>query len=51
MPPGAYDRLSRLHAQLEDSPPQLAGDYLIYPTFEAAADSREMAAERLREAL
>ena len=29
----------------------LAGDYMIYPTFEAAADSGEIAAERVMEYL
>ncbi len=49
--PGAFAALQPLHESLEDSALQLAGDYLVYPTFEAAADSGALAAERLREAL
>ncbi len=49
--PGAFAALQPLHGALEDSALQLAGNYLIYPTFEAAADSGALAAERLRQVL
>ncbi len=45
MTPGAYSRLPTLHQLNDDSRLILAGDYMIYPTFEAAADSGELAAE------
>ncbi len=45
---GAYKRLTRLHNITEDGL-QLAGDYTIYPTLEAAADSGVLAAEKIRE--
>ncbi|MBN1306166.1 MAG: FAD-dependent oxidoreductase [Anaerolineales bacterium] len=46
MVPGAYQRLLRLH-QLNRGSLILAGDYMIYPTFEAACDSGELAAEKV----
>ncbi len=51
MRPGAYRRLARLHRTMIGSRVQLAGDGVIYPTFEAAADSAALAAERIYEAL
>ncbi len=42
---GAHHRLSRLHEITEGSF-LLAGDYMIYPTFEAAVESGELAAEK-----
>lgn len=45
MLPGAYERLMRLHELNADSDILLAGDYMIYPTFEAAAESGYLAAE------
>ena len=50
MTPGAYKRLTRLH-HITRGGLQLAGDYMIYPTFEAAADSGEWAAEKALEVL
>lgn len=47
---GAYKRLTRLH-EVTDGLLQLAGDYMIYPTFEAAADSGHRAARKLKKAL
>ena len=38
MTPGAYKRLMRLHA-LNTGRLLLAGDYMVYPTFEGAASS------------
>ncbi len=43
--PGAYQRLTRLH-EITAGPLFLAGDYTVYPTFEAAADSGLLAADR-----
>lgn len=48
MTPGAYRRLTRLHA-ISNEGVFLAGDYMIYPTFEAAAVSGMLAAERAEE--
>lgn len=47
MVPGAYRRLSGLH-RAPSTGVQLAGDGAIYPTFEAAVDSGELAADRVR---
>lgn len=46
MMPGSYQRMLRLH-QLSGNGIFLAGDYLIYPTFEAAAESGQLAAENV----
>ncbi len=46
MTPGAYQRLTRLHATIKGDV-ALAGDYMIYPTFEAAVESGALAAEQL----
>jgi protoporphyrinogen oxidase len=48
MVPGAYKRLIRLN-EITDGRLQLAGDYMIYPSFEAAADSGDFAAEKIKE--
>lgn len=45
---GAYRRLTRLH-EITENGLYLAGDYMIYPTFEAAAISGELAAEEVIE--
>lgn len=45
MIPGAYKRLSRLHEITEESL-LLAGDYMIYPTFQTALDAGYLAAEK-----
>ncbi len=45
---GAYKRLSRLH-EITNGRIGLAGDYTIYPTLEAAADSGELSAEKIIE--
>ncbi len=42
---GAYQRLTRLH-EITEGGLLLAGDYMIYPTFEAAAESGYLAAEK-----
>ncbi len=42
---GAYQRLRRLH-ELNSGSLLLAGDYMIYPTFEAAAESGSLAANK-----
>ncbi len=47
---GAYKRLTRLH-EINQGQLLLAGDYMIYPTFEAAAESGRMAAENAIEEL
>lgn len=47
---GAYQRLSRLH-EITEGDLLLAGDYMIYPTFEAAAESGYLAAEKAMEEL
>jgi protoporphyrinogen oxidase len=44
MTPGAYRRLTRLH-RITKGALLLAGDYMIYPTFEAAAQSGYLAAQ------
>jgi len=44
---GAYSRVTQLH-QLTRGGLQLAGDYMIYPTFEAAADSGKLAADKIQ---
>jgi protoporphyrinogen oxidase len=41
MTPGAYERLTRLH-RINQGSVLLAGDYMIYPTFEAAAESGQL---------
>lgn len=46
MTPGAYKRLARLHA-ITSGNLLLAGDYMLYPTFEAAAESGALAAEQV----
>ncbi|MFZ2488914.1 MAG: FAD-dependent oxidoreductase [Anaerolineae bacterium] len=46
---GAYQRLRRLH-ELNTENLALAGDYMIYPTFEAAVESGALAAQKLLEA-
>ncbi|MBU2514091.1 FAD-dependent oxidoreductase [bacterium] len=46
MTKGAYRRLTRLH-QISGKGIFLAGDYMIYPTFEAAAESGSIAADKL----
>lgn len=43
--PGAYARMIELHQENARGGILLAGDYMIYPTFEAAAASGELAAE------
>jgi len=48
MIPGAYERLSRLQ-QLNNGPVLLAGDHMVYPTFEAAAESGYLAAKKIQE--
>ncbi len=45
---GVYRRLTRLH-DITRAPLTLAGDYMVYPTLEAAADSGVMAAEHTME--
>ncbi|MCP4660408.1 MAG: NAD(P)-binding protein [bacterium] len=45
MTPGAYARLTRLH-EINQGSALLAGDYMIYPTFEAAADSGDLAGKK-----
>lgn len=47
---GAYQRLSRLHEITEGSL-LLAGDYMIYPTFESAAESGYLAARKAKNEL
>jgi len=46
--PGAYKRLTRLH-QITNDGLFLAGDYMTYPTFEAAAVSGQIAAEKVED--
>jgi protoporphyrinogen oxidase len=48
MTPGAYGRLTELWGTL-DGGVQIAGDGMIYPTFEAAAQAGTIAAERIDE--
>jgi protoporphyrinogen oxidase len=43
---GAYTRLTRLH-KITTGGLQLAGDYMVYPTFEAAVESGFIAAEKI----
>jgi protoporphyrinogen oxidase len=43
--PGAYARMIELHKENARGGILLAGDYMIYPTFEAAAESGQLAAE------
>jgi hypothetical protein len=50
MSKGSHARLKRLHETL-GSRVQLAGDYLIFPTFESAIDSARLASNRIRNAL
>jgi len=45
---GAYHRLSRLH-EISEGSFILAGDFMIFPTFEAAVDSGFLAAEKAME--
>lgn len=47
MTPGAYERLVRLN-DLNKGSLVLAGDYLIYPTFESAVESGYQAARRVK---
>jgi protoporphyrinogen oxidase len=47
---GAYERLTRLH-EITQGGLLLAGDYMIYPTFEAAAESGYLAAEKAMDEL
>lgn len=47
---GAYKRLTRLH-KITKGDLLLAGDYMIYPTFEAAVESGAQAAEKALERL
>jgi protoporphyrinogen oxidase len=46
--PGAFKRMARLN-EISDGRVLLAGDHMIYPDFEAAADSGDFAAEKIRE--
>ena len=46
MTKGAYTRLTRLH-KITTGSLQLAGDYMVYPTFEAAVESGSIAAEKI----
>jgi protoporphyrinogen oxidase len=48
MAPGAFKRLIRLN-EISNGRVLLAGDYMIYPSFEAAADSGDFAAEKIKE--
>ncbi len=48
MTPGSYQRMTRLHA-ITGEGLFFAGDYMIYPTFEAAASSGQLAAERVKD--
>lgn len=47
---GAYVRLTRLH-EITRGGLLLAGDYMIYPTFEAAAQSGHLAAKKAKDEL
>lgn len=42
---GAYERTARLH-KITTGSLLLAGDYMIYPTFESAIQSGALAAEK-----
>lgn len=46
MVPGAYERLQKLHSELNGSL-QLAGDYMVYPTIEGAVESGAIAAKKI----
>ncbi len=46
--PGAFKRMARLN-EISDGRVLLAGDHMLYPDFEAAADSGDFAAEKIRE--
>ncbi len=46
MTPGAYTRLTRLH-ELNTGSLILTGDYMSYPTFEAAVENSWLAAEQV----
>jgi protoporphyrinogen oxidase len=46
MPPGGYERLARLN-DINQGKLLLAGDYMIYPTLEASAESGYLAAARV----
>jgi monoamine oxidase len=48
MTPGAFKRAARLN-EISNGRVLLAGDHMIYPDFEAAADSGDFAAEKIRE--
>ncbi|MDD8025496.1 MAG: FAD-dependent oxidoreductase [Acidobacteriota bacterium] len=48
MAPGAFKRAARLN-EISNGRVLLAGDHMIYPDFEAAADSGDFAAEKIRE--
>lgn len=48
MTTGAYTRLTKLY-HLLDGGVQLAGDGIVYPTFEAALETGAVAAERIRD--
>ncbi|MCX5874536.1 MAG: FAD-dependent oxidoreductase [Deltaproteobacteria bacterium] len=50
MPPGAYQSLARLN-DINQGKFLLAGDYMIYPTLEAAAESGYLAAMKVETAL
>ncbi|MCP4218078.1 MAG: FAD-dependent oxidoreductase [bacterium] len=47
---GAYTRLTRLH-EITTGNVQLAGDYMIYPTFEAAVETGYLAGEKIKDRL
>ncbi len=48
MVPGAYKRLVHLN-EITNGRVLLAGDHMIYPSFEAAAESGDFAAEKIKE--
>ncbi len=50
MSKGAYTRLTRLH-QITTGNVQLAGDYMSYPTFEAAVETGHIAGEKILDRL
>jgi protoporphyrinogen oxidase len=50
MTKGAYTRLTRLHT-ITTGRLQLAGDYMAYPTFEAAVESGSIAADKIKDRL
>ena len=45
--PGTFERLAELHETLEDTGFQLAGDGVVYPTFQTAIIAGEVAADRV----